>query len=90
MQMDSLTGRKTPVLRNNLQINDNGFVFAFDLGTTFSVNRSGIEMLKMLQQGYSKEKIMARTMELFQISGPEFEIDFQDFIVQLKNLRLIV
>lgn len=78
------------MIRTNVQINDNGFVFSYDLGTTFTSNRSGIEILKMLQQGFPKEKVKARMMELFGISETEFEKDFQDFLVQLRNLRLLV
>jgi hypothetical protein len=78
------------MIRNNVQIHDNGFVFCYDLGTTFTTNRSGVEILKMLQQGFDKERIRGHLNELFGLSDAEFEKDFQDFLVQLRNLRLLL
>ena len=78
------------MIRNNVQIHDNGFVFCYDLGTTFTTNRSGVEILKMLQQGYDKERIRGRLTELFGLSEAAFEKDYQDFMVQLHNLRLLL
>ena len=78
------------MIRSSVQINDNGFVFSYDLGTTFTTNYPGVEILKMLQQGYSKEKVKTRMIELFGISESEFEKDFQDFLSQLRHLRLLI
>jgi hypothetical protein len=78
------------MLRSNIRINDNGFVFAYDLGTTFTTNRTGVEILKLLQQGRPKEEIGVHVVRTFGITPLEFEKDYQDFLVQLKNLRLLV
>ena len=77
------------MLRNNIQINDNGFVFAFDLGMTFTANASGVEILKMLQLGYGKDHVKSSMMNTFGISAQEFEKDYHDFLIQLKNLKLL-
>lgn len=78
------------MLRTNIKINDNGFVFAFDLGMTFTANASGVEILKMLQLGYTKEQVKSSMMDTFGISDQEFEKDYHDFLVQLKNLKLLL
>lgn len=78
------------MLRSNVQIHDNGFIFAYDLGMTFTTNRSGVEILKMMQQGLDREVIRTNIRKMFTISDLEFEKDFQDFVAQLRHLQLMV
>jgi len=78
------------MLRSNLEINDNGFVFSHDLGTTFTTNRTGVEILKLLQYGLDRDKIKANITTMFGITETEFEKDYQDFLVQLKSLKLLI
>lgn len=78
------------ILRSNIQINDNGFIFCYDLGSTFTANATGVELLRMLQQGYTTDRMRLRMNEVFGISDTVFEKDFHDFTIQLKNLRLLV
>ncbi len=78
------------MLRSNIQVHDNGFVFAYDLGLTFTTNNTGVQLLKMLQQNLPKDQIKSTVMQMFGISGEDFDIDFQDFMMQLKNLKLLI
>ena len=78
------------MIRSNIQINDNGFIFSQDLGMTYTANHTGVEILKLMQQGFNREKIKATITKAFSISETEFEKDYQDFSVQLKNLKLLV
>lgn len=78
------------MLRSNLQVHDNGFVFAHDLGLTFTTNGTGVQLLKMLQQNLPKDQIRSTIISMFGISAEDFDIDFQDFMMQLKQLKLLL
>jgi len=73
----------------HLAINEEGFVFDPLTGESFTTNKTGVFILKRLQEGKSEERILKDVLEEFNVSKEEAERDLVDFIQKLKSLNLI-
>ena len=76
-------------LRKNIAISDSGFIFNPSSGDSYSVNPVGMEMLTMLHEGISKEKIKTHIMREYVCDESTFEKDFYDFTLMLRNYKLL-
>ncbi|NPA17000.1 MAG: HPr-rel-A system PqqD family peptide chaperone [Aquificae bacterium] len=74
---------------SQLAINDEGFVFDPLTGESFTVNQTGLFILKELKEGKSQEEIVQDLVENFEVSKEEAERDLVDFIEKLRSYRLI-
>ncbi|WP_457622050.1 HPr-rel-A system PqqD family peptide chaperone [Persephonella sp.] len=74
---------------SQLAINEEGFVFDPLTGESYTVNQTGLLILKRLKEGKSEEEIIKEVTENFEISREEAERDFTDFIEKLRSYRLI-
>ena len=76
-------------VKNSLTINDNGFVFDPVTGESFTLNPVGLEMLRLLVEGQSKEEIKNHYLENYEIDKWSFEKAYLDFIALLEKNHLI-
>ena len=74
---------------SQLAINEEGFVFDPLTGESFTVNQTGLLILKDLKEGKSQEEIINDITENFEVSQEEAERDLIDFIEKLRSYRLI-
>ncbi|WP_297492845.1 HPr-rel-A system PqqD family peptide chaperone [Persephonella sp.] len=74
---------------SQLAINEEGFVFDPLTGESFTVNQTGLLILKDLKEGKSQEEIIKDITENFEVSQDEAERDLIDFIEKLRSYRLI-
>ncbi|HHG75154.1 MAG TPA: HPr-rel-A system PqqD family peptide chaperone [Persephonella sp.] len=74
---------------SQLAINEEGFVFDPLTGESFTVNQTGLLILKDLKEGKSQEEIIKDITENFEVSQEEAERDLIDFIEKLRSYRLI-
>jgi len=74
---------------SQLAINEEGFVFDPLTGESFTVNQTGLFILKELKEGKSQEEIVQDLVENFEVSKEEAERDLVDFIEKLRSYRLI-
>ncbi|WP_457642251.1 HPr-rel-A system PqqD family peptide chaperone [Persephonella sp.] len=74
---------------SQLALNEEGFVFDPLTGESFTVNQTGLLILKDLKEGKSQEEIIKDITENFEISEEEAERDLIDFIEKLRSYRLI-
>ncbi|MDQ7055325.1 MAG: HPr-rel-A system PqqD family peptide chaperone [Persephonella sp.] len=72
-----------------LAINDEGFVFDPLTGDSFTVNQTGLFILKKLKEGKTEEEILQEITGEFEVSQEEAERDLIDFIEKLRSYRLI-
>jgi PqqD family protein of HPr-rel-A system len=80
---------QTPRLRE-LALSDSGFVFDPMTGHTFTVNPSGLHILRSLKDGVEPEKIATSLAEGFDLAEGEDPVrDVQDFIMQLRECGLV-
>jgi PqqD family protein of HPr-rel-A system len=79
---------EAPRLRE-LALSDSGFVFDPLTGHTFTVNPSGLFMLRLLKDGVEESRVAAKLAEQFELDpGEDPARDVQDFILQLRECGL--
>jgi PqqD family protein of HPr-rel-A system len=79
---------EAPRLRE-LALSDSGFVFDPLTGHTFTVNPSGLCILRLLKDGVEESQVVARLTEQFELDPGEDPVrDVQDFILQLRECGL--
>ena len=69
---------------NRLAINDEGFIFDPETGSSFTVNQTGLFILKLLKEGKSQEEIVEALTQEFDVSREEAARDLIDFLEQLR------
>jgi hypothetical protein len=77
------------IIPENLAISDSGFLFLSSTGETFTLNETGREVLKLLQQKFSYSEIVEKISNDYDVDLTEFEKDLDDFISRLKNYSLL-
>lgn len=80
---------QAPHLRD-LALSDSGFIFDPMTGHTFTVNPSGLAVLRMLKDCVPVEEISRRLMDSFELDpGEDPSRDIQDFLMQLRECGFI-
>ena len=74
---------------SNVAVSENGFLFLPTTGESFTLNEIGKKILDLLKQNNSSEEIIEKIVNEFDVDETVAERDFNDFINQLKNFRLV-
>lgn len=77
-------------LASSLNITENGFLFAPTSGESYTVNELGSFIISQIQDYIDSQEIISSIISEFEIDANSVEKDFNDFINQLANLRLVV
>ncbi len=72
-----------------LAINEEGFVFDPVQGESFTVNQTGLLIIKALKEGKSQEEIVRELVNRFEVDEDKARIDLVDFIEKLRSLNLL-
>jgi hypothetical protein len=73
----------------DLAISDNGFIFDPLVGTTYSVNATGLCVLQSLKEGLGREAIARRLVERFEKPTPDPTRDVDEFVRLLRQHSLV-
>ncbi|HHI96389.1 MAG TPA: PqqD family protein [Thermodesulfatator atlanticus] len=71
-----------------LAISEEGFVFDPETGNSYTVNETGLLILKKLREGLSPEEIAGIMSEEYGISREEALRDIQDFLEAMARFGL--
>ena len=74
---------------NRLAVNDEGFIFDPETGNSFTVNKTGLFIIKLLKEGKNEDEIVELLTKEFEVNEEEARKDLLDFIKQLKILGLV-
>ena len=74
--------------RRNIIVSDSGFVFDPSSGQTFGLNRTGLVVVRLMQQGETLETIAKNISEQFEISLAAAEEDLREFLYLLDKTGL--
>jgi hypothetical protein len=79
-----------PALRlHDLALSDSGFVFDPMTGHSFTVNPSGLCILRWLKDGMAPAEVERRLADTFEFEpGEDPSRDVQDFVMQLRECGL--
>lgn len=74
---------------NQLAINDEGFIFDPLTGESFTVNSTGLFIIRELKKGKRDDEILNGLLEEFNVSKEVAERDLIDFLEKLKSYQII-
>jgi len=74
---------------SRIALNDEGFIFDPETGNSYTVNKTGLFILKLLKEGKSEREIVKSLTETFNVDEKEAERDLVDFIEQLRLCGLM-
>jgi len=74
---------------HTLAISESGFIFDPNTGHTFTVNETGLEIIRLLKESKSLEDIVAAIAADYEAGNEHIYKDVVQFLGQLKNQRLI-
>ena len=67
-----------------LAISDEGFIFDPETGSSFTVNHTGLFILKLLKEGKSQDEIVDALVKEYGVDREEAARDLIDFLEQLR------
>lgn len=76
-------------IKTDLSIQDNGFVFDPVTGESYTLNPVGLEWLRFLVQGQSKEEIRHYYLDNYELDAWVFEKAWLDFMALLDKNHLL-
>ena len=77
-------------IAQEVKISDNGFVFNSKTGDSFSLNPTGLELIKMISEEKKMEEIKDLFTEKYDIDELTFEKDFYEFCTLLKHFQITI
>ena len=75
-------------IRKNIAVSENGFIFNPLTGDSFSVNQTGVFILRKMKEGDSNEDIMKALQAEYELDTYTAEKDLYDFLSLLKSYQL--
>lgn len=77
-------------IASEVKISDNGFVFNSKTGDSFSMNPTGLELIRMIAEGKELEEIRNAFIFKYDVDELTFEKDFYEFCALLKFHQITV
>ncbi|MFO0757961.1 MAG: PqqD family protein [Byssovorax sp.] len=74
---------------SDLALSDTGFVFDPYSGSTFTVNPTGLAVLKGLKEGLSKRAIGERIAAAFAVPAVDLGRDIDEFVITLSQHGIV-
>lgn len=74
---------------DQLVIDENNTAFHPMMGNSYKLNEIGKDILKLYREGYSKEDIVEKLSDEYDVSVNELFIDVSDFFAKLKIYGLL-
>jgi hypothetical protein len=76
-------------VRKNIATSEEGFLFNPTTGDSFSTNKIGVEIIRLLKTDSNPKEVIATICEKYDVDQSLFERDLEDFILQLKEFSIL-
>ncbi|MCC7429664.1 PqqD family protein [bacterium] len=70
-------------------ISPNGFLFDHVSGLTYTLNKTGLFILRRIGEKKNASEIVMEITEKFEVSQERANVDFQEFLVQAKEFGVL-
>ena len=75
-------------ITEKIKISDNGFLFNSGTGDSFSLNPTGLELIKMIAADRDLDEIRDSFLQKYEVDDLTFEKDFYEFCALLKHHQI--
>jgi hypothetical protein len=73
-----------------VKISDNGFVFNSNTGDSFSLNPTGLELIRLMSEEKELGEIIEAFSAKYEVDELTFEKDFYEFCALLKYHQIVI
>jgi hypothetical protein len=77
------------VIKGNIALSDNGFVFNPSTGDSFTMNKTGKEVLMLIKEGKDLRQIADLMSEKYDVDRVTLERYLEDFVSELGENNLL-
>ncbi len=78
-----------PVIKNTLEIDERGFIFDPQTGSSFAINKPALFIMKELKAGLPLRSLQEALQKKYGIDSKIAKMDLADFVRQLTKLELL-
>ena len=75
-------------IKKHIAISDSGVIFNGATGDSFSVNPIAGEILNLIKNGDSEERIKQRLLDKYDVDPDRLDTDLYDYISHLRQLNV--
>lgn len=76
-------------INQNIAISDTGFLFNPSTGESFTINDTGISIIKALKEGLDDAAIISALTDQYNVEEKDAERDLTDFREALKHYHIL-
>lgn len=76
-------------VRKNIATSEEGFLFNPTTGDSFSTNKIGAEIIRLLKTDSNLKEVVEAICEKYDVDKSLFERDLEDFTLQLKEFSIL-
>lgn len=77
------------VIKKNIATSESGFIFNPSTGDSFSANSMANEIIQLLKDGQSIQKIKSSITDRYEVDIFQLEKDLDNFVLQLREANLL-
>jgi hypothetical protein len=77
------------VIKKNIATSESGFIFNPSTGDSFSANPLANEIIQLLKDGQSIQKIKSAIIDRYDVDIFQLEKDLDNFVLQLREANLL-
>lgn len=76
-------------LKKNIAVSENGFLFDPNSGESYSLNKTGQLIVKLISEGKTEAEIIENIMEKYDVESSALQRYMDDFIMMLQQMNLL-
>jgi hypothetical protein len=77
------------IIKQNIALSENGFVFNPSTGDSFTINNTGKEVVMMIKSGKSMSEITEQMLQKYDVDRLTLERYLSDFVNDLSSNNLL-
>lgn len=76
-------------LKKNIAVSENGFLFDPNSGESYSLNKTGQLIVKLISEGKDEAEIMEAIMKEYDVESASLQRYLDDFFMMLQQMNLL-
>ncbi|MBN2639151.1 MAG: PqqD family protein [Bacteroidales bacterium] len=76
-------------IKKNIAVSENGFLFDPNSGESYSLNKTGQLIVKLISEGKTESEIIEVVKEKYEVETTSLQRYLDDFIMMLQQMNLL-